>query len=439
MTATAAPARAGSLWALATGARPPERRALGIAFVYFFCVLCSYYLLRPVRDQFSAAVGSTNLWQFWLGTFIVTLVLAPVFGALVSRFRREVFVPAVYLFFVACLIAFVPAFAAADAIGVRALGVVFYIWLSVFNLFVVSVFWSFMADIFDSGQARRLFPLIAVGGTLGAIAGPAVAGLLPIRMLLIVAIALLLIAMFCARLLSKWSRECTNEHSNELARSEVIGGGIWAGLQQTFRSPFLRKMAVLMLLGDAVGTVAYALTADYVGAHYVGAEVRKTFYAHIDLITNLLQLGLQISLTRALMTRFGAGVTMVTGAAISVIALIVTAIAGQPAVIAMLVITRGSAYGIGKPASDSLYARVEREARYKGKNVIDTAVWRFGDVVVSLLMKGLPVIGVGIAGFALLSTIAATLSGWFGWRAAHAPELFSANGDNPAMPTGSIP
>ena len=441
MTETAAPSGTDSLWALVTGARPVERRALLIASTYFFCVLGSYYLLRPVRDQFSAAVGSTNLWQFWVGTFIATLALAPVFGALVSRFRREVFVPAVYLFFVVCLLAFVPAFAAQDAIGAHLLGIVFYIWLSVFNLFVVSVFWSFMADIFDSGQARRMFPVIAVGGTLGAIAGPIVAGLLPIRMLLFAASALLVLATVCARLLSRWSHRHPNpERHGELARGEVIGGDIWAGLKQMFRSPFLRKMAALLLLGDAIGTVAYVLAADYVGAHYAGAEARKTFYAHIDLLTNLLQLGLQLSLARMLMSRFGAGVTLVVGAIISIIVLILTAIAGQPAVIAMLVITRGSAYGIGKPASDSLYARVEREARYKGKNVIDTAVWRFGDVVISLSMKALLPLGVGVSGFALLSTIAATLSGWFGWRAAKAPELMSGDDDNePAISSRPAP
>ena len=424
MTESALPDSPGSLWALATGARPIERRALLIACLYFFCVLASYYLLRPVRDQFSAAVGSTNLWQFWLGTFLITLALAPVFGALVARFRREVFVPLVYLFFAACLLAFVPAFAAKETIGVYLLGIVFYIWLSVFNLFVVSVFWSFMADIFDSGQARRLFPVIAVGGTLGAIGGPIVAGLLPIRMLLYAASALLLLATICARSLSAWSRRHPNpQRQAELARSEVIGGDIWAGLKQMFRSPFLRKMTALMLLGDAVGTAAYVLAADYVGAHYAGAEARKTFYAHIDLVTNLLQLGLQLSLARMLMSRFGAGVTLVVGAAFSVIVLVITAIVGQPALIAMLAITRGSAYGIGKPASDSLYARAEREALYKGKNVIETVAWRFGDVLSSLTMKALFGLGVGVAGFALFSTIAASLSGWFGWRAAHAPEL----------------
>jgi ATP:ADP antiporter, AAA family len=188
---TAGTSESGSLWSLATGAQQHERPALLLAFVYFFCVLAAYYLLRPVRDQFAAAVGSTNLWQFWVGTFLVTLAFVPLFGALVARYPRETFIPVVYVFFIGCLLAFIPAFQMQDRIGARVLGTVFYIWLSVFSLSVVSVFWSFMADLFDSVQTRRLFPVIAVGGTLGAIVGPIVAGLLPIQTLLIVAIALL--------------------------------------------------------------------------------------------------------------------------------------------------------------------------------------------------------------------------------------------------------
>ncbi|HEV2607763.1 MAG TPA: translocase [Xanthomonadaceae bacterium] len=409
---------------MATGARPSERRALAIAFVYFFCVLAAYYLLRPVRDQFSAAVGSTNLWQFWTGTFLVTLAMVPLFGALVARYPREKFIPAVYLFFIACLIAFVPAFDVQERIGARTLGIIFYIWLSVFSLFVVSVFWSFMADLFDSAQARRLFPVIAVGGTLGAIVGPIVAGMLPIQALLIAAIGLLAIAIACAWRLSAWSRRHPNpQRHGELARGEVIGGDVWAGLRQVFASPFLRSMIALMLLGDAIGTVAYALTADAVKAHAATSEARKTLYAHIDLATNALQLILQIGVTRFLMSRYGVVAALIADGAIKGVALLATIVVGAPMVIPMLVVTRGSAYGIGKPASDSLYARAEREMRYKGKNVIDTAGWRFGDVVVSLSMKGLTGLGVGVAGFALMSTVAAALSGWFGWRAAHAPEL----------------
>jgi AAA family ATP:ADP antiporter len=241
---------------------------------------------------------------------------------------------------------------------------------------------------------------------------------------------LLLLATLCAQSLSAWARRHPHPaRSGELARGAVIGGDIWAGIRQMFRSPFLRKMTALMLLGDAVGTVAYVLVADHVGAQYAGAEARKTVYAHIDLVTNLLQLGLQLSLTRLLMLRFGAGMTLVVGAVIGVIVLVATAIVGPSAVVAMLVITRSGAYGIGKPASDSLYARAGREARYKGKNVIDTVAWRFGDVVSSLTMKALSGLGVGVAGFALLSAVATSLSGWFGWRAAHAPELTGERDD----------
>ncbi len=414
----------GSLWAMVTGARAHERPAMALAFVYAFCVLAAYYLLRPVRDQFSAAVGSTNLWQFWVGTFVVTLALVPVFGAIVARWPREKFIPAVNLFFIACLITFVPAFQMQERIGVRLLGIVFYIWLSVFNLFVVSVFWSFMADAFDSAQARRLFPVIAMGGTLGAIVGPIVAGQLPIDALLMVASALLAICIVCTWRLSAWSHRHPNpQRRQELARGEVIGGSIWAGLRQVFASPFLRSMFALMLLGDAVGTVAYVLTADIVAAKAATSEARKTLYAHIDLATNTLTLFLQVGVTRALMARFGVVAALIADAAIKAAVLLETVLIGAPMVIPMLVVTRGSAYGIGKPASDSLYARAERATLYKGKNVIDTAGWRFGDVVVSLSMKGLIGIGVGAAGFALISLCAAGLSGWFGWRVAHAPEL----------------
>src|SRR4249919_2882556 len=161
-----------SIWAIVTGAEPQERRLLAISFFYFMCVLASYYMLRPLRDQFSAAVGSTNLWPFFVGTFVATLPMTALFGWLVARYPRERFVPAVYAFFIVCLLAFVPAFRAQEQIGARLLGIVFYIWVSVFNLSVVSVFWSYLADIFDSSQAKRLFPVVALGGSAGAIVGP---------------------------------------------------------------------------------------------------------------------------------------------------------------------------------------------------------------------------------------------------------------------------
>jgi AAA family ATP:ADP antiporter len=421
--AAPAPATA-TLWSLVTGAKAHERPALAVAFGYFFCLLASYYMLRPLRDQFSAAVGSTNLWPFWTGTFIATLALAPVFGWLVARFPRERFVPAVYGFFIVCLLAFVPAFRAQEQIGARLLGIVFYIWVSVFNLFVVSLFWSYLADLFNSDQAKRLFPIIALGGTAGAIVGPVIARALPIESLLFGAAGMLLLVIGCVSWLSHWARLHPNpDRQRELRSGAVIGGGILAGIRQTLASPFLRKMAALMLLGDVVGTVAYALVADYAGSHYATPETRKDFYAQIDLITNVLQIVMQVSITRWVLARFGAGIGLVVPATMNVLVLLTAALIGQPAVVAMLVITRAGAYGMFKPASDSLYTRVSREDRYKSKNVIDTAVWRFGDVVSSGTLATLTPMGFGVASFALACAGAAALSGWFGWRAAHSPEL----------------
>ena len=155
-----------------------ERRAAALSAAAFFFVLTSYYIMRPVRDQLSGPVGSSQLPLFYLGTFVAMVVLTPVFGAMVARFPRRRLLGWSYCFFIACLIAFVPAFLAQERIGARELGVVFFVWVSVFNLFVVSLFWSFMADIFDSAQARRTFPLIALGGMAGAVFGPMVTSLL---------------------------------------------------------------------------------------------------------------------------------------------------------------------------------------------------------------------------------------------------------------------
>jgi AAA family ATP:ADP antiporter len=397
-----------------------EGGALAVCFLQFFCILAAYYVIRPVRDQFSAAVGSANLLYFWTATLVVMLLLTPVFGVLVARWRREQFIPAIYGFFVFCLLGFMPLFSSRTTLDPRLFGTVFYVWVSVFNLFVVSVFWSFMADLFDGSQAKRLFPVIALGGTAGAIVGPLATGLLVERIgiapLLAVSAMLLLIAIGCTSWLSTWSKR---QGSVAAARqSEAIGGSWLAGMRQVFAAPFLRKMALLMLLGDAVGTIAYALVADYVQQATPDRDARTALYAHLDLITNTLQILLQLFVTRWLLQRRGTGATLVVASAVNVVVLVVAALVGGPAILAVLVLTRGMAYGVVKPAQDALYTRVSREDRYKGKNFIETAVWRFGDVSVAVLMKAFLALGIGMAGLTLASAGAAGLAGLFGWRAA---------------------
>jgi AAA family ATP:ADP antiporter len=398
-----------------------ERFAVAVAFVYFFCVLAAYYVIRPVRDQLSAAVGSTALPIFYAATFAATLLLAPLFGALVARFPRRRFVPFVYVFFIAGMIAFIPLFQWQDAIGARLLGSVFFVWVSVFNLFVVAVFWSFMADLFDPEQAHRLFPVIALGGTLGAIAGPALTralnALVGVSALLAVSAALLGLAIACILALSRWSRR--HPVAGDPARDErVIGGSFLAGAIETFRSPLMRRFALLMLLGDAVGTVIYALLADYSGATYVTRTARIDFSASIDLYANLLQVLLQLGDTRALMVRFGPAPALALDGVVKAVMLAGLALFAGPWIAAVAVVTRASAYGVFKPAADSLYTRVDAETRYKTKNFIDTAVWRFGDVAVTGSLNLLRAAGAGVPGLALLAGVAAGCSGWVGWRAA---------------------
>lgn len=398
----------------------------------FFFVLTSYYIVRPVRDQLSGAVGSQSLPLFYLGTFLAMLALTPVFGAMVARFPRRRLLGWSYCFFIACLLAFVPAFLAQTRIGARELGVVFFIWVSVFNLFVVSLFWSFMADIFDSAQARRMFPLIALGGMAGAVFGPVVTsllvGLLGVAPLLVVSALMLGLAL---ALLLRLSRGHGAGHARR--DEEAIGGSLWAGIRELWSRPFLRYMALLMLLGDGIGTLAYALVADYAKAHFLDSAERTAFYAHLDLAVNGLGALLQLTATRWLLRRHGAGSGLLLPALVNMALLGMVMVGGHgsvavlgmalPLVAVMLVVTRGFAYGMTKPAVDALYTRVPRETRYKGKNFVETAVWRFGDLVVTSGVSLLGAAGIGVAGMALVGVVVSGGATWVAHRAGHAPDL----------------
>jgi ATP:ADP antiporter, AAA family len=411
-----------------------EWRAVMLSFVYFFCVLAAYYVMRPVREQLSAAVGSTQLPWFFAATFVATLLLTPVFAWLVSRWPRRVVVPLVYVFFIACLLAFVPLFTNQGLLSPRALGTVFFVWVSVFNLFVVSVFWSFMADIWSDEQARRLFPIIALGGTSGAVVGPLITrqlvDVIGVAPLLVVSAALLVVALSCVVLLGRWAREY-GARRHDVGHEAAVGGGMFDGLKQIFASPFMRNMALLMLLGDAIGTIAYVLVLDYSGATFHDAVARTRFAANIDLSTNILQVVVQLTLTRWLLMRHGAGPVIAVWAVVGVMVCLgmtlahdayAPVVASMPWVALVLIITRSLAYGMVQPARESLFTRVPRDLRYKGKNAVDTAVWRAGDVVSALSINGLKALGVGAAGFGVAGATVLAASGMIGWRLARRVE-----------------
>ncbi|MFC5569769.1 NTP/NDP exchange transporter [Lysobacter yangpyeongensis] len=439
-----------------------EWRAVLLSFVYFFCVLAAYYILRPVREQLFAAVGgSTNQTWFYATVFVATLGLTPLFSALASRYPRRVIVPVVYAFFIVCLFGFIPFFTYEGLLTPYALGVVFFVWVSVFNLFVVAVFWSFMADIWDEEQARRLFPIIALGGTAGAVSGPALTQILVARIgvapLLVVSACLLMAATACAVLLGRWART-HGARRFEVGHEAAVGGSMWDGLKQVFANPFVRGMSLLLLLGDGIGTINYALVADYAKGHFADAVARTRFFGGMDLTTNTLQVVLQLTVTRWLLPRSGAGLLIALwGLGVMVVLLLVyfaadpygavsgitqaqaaASMAGvhggsfvmdlvrsmygffllMPWVALALVVSRALAYGLVGPARESLFSMVPRSVRYKGKNAVDTAVWRFGDLSVASIMDGLRGFGVGIAGFSLLAASWGALATAVGWRLA---------------------
>lgn len=416
-----------------------ELTALAYSAVYFFCVLAAYYVARPVRDQLIAAVGSTQLPWFYAATLAVTLVLVPVFAALVSRWPRRVAIPAVYVFFIACLLGFVPFFVDDDLLAPKVLGTVFFVWISVFNLFVVSVFWAVMSDIWTEEQSRRLFPLIGVAGTAGAISGPlltrGLVDLIGVGPLLAVSAVLLAIAVGCVLRLGRWS-ERQGGRRGSAREGRPVGGGMFDGLKQVFSTPFVRNMALLLLLADGIGTVNYALVVDFSGSVFTDAVDRTRFAAEVDLAANLLTVMLQVFVTRWLLPRSGPGPMLVLWATSVMGALLFVALTPDPyaqlfgwmpPVAIAVIVGRGFAYGLAEPARHSLFAQVSRNERYKGQNTVDTAVWRFGDLAIALGMNALRSVGVGVSGLAGLAALSAATAGLVGWRAARRANMRPAS------------
>ncbi|MFV0339144.1 MAG: NTP/NDP exchange transporter [Parachlamydiaceae bacterium] len=404
---------------------------IAISFIYYFCILTAYYVMRPMRDQLAAEVGTLELPFFFMATLVATLCLTPLFAWLVARFPRHVAMPVVYLFFIVCLAVFIWLFDHPLLLSPETLGLLFFVWVSIFNLFVVSVFWSFMADIWSEGQAMRLFPLIALGGTTGAITGPLITrSLIEIidpSTLLMISTALLVAAIGCIMTLGKWAQRF-GFHRHETGNESAIGGGILDGIKQIVGNAFIRNMAIMMLLNDAIGTIAYVLVTDYSSTTFMNDSIAQTrFAANMDLASNISQIVLQLTITRFLLVRYGPGFVFLTCAATIVISCIglyashdpfTPWIGTMPLVSLILILTRALSYGMLQPARESLYTLVTRDLRYKGKNAVDTFMWRAGDVLSLLSINAFRALGVTTSGFGLIWAGLAAISGVVGWKLA---------------------
>ncbi|MDI6747019.1 MAG: MFS transporter [Rhodocyclaceae bacterium] len=386
---------------------PGEGVAVAWAFAYFFLLLASYYILRPLRDEMGIAGGIAKLPWLFTGTFIAMLAAVPLFGYITARLPRRRFLPLVYGFFIINLLLFHAAFQVEGWREVMAR--TFFIWASVFNLFVVSVFWSFMVDLFSSAQGKRLFGLIAAGGTAGAITGPTLTALLvvpvgPVNLLLLSAL-LLAGAMLCIRKLSRWSEQRSAVPAEEIQQpQQPIGGSIFAGLTLIVRSPYLLGVALFMLLFTTLATFLYFEQAHIVAQSFGSSAERTRFFALLDLAVNTLTVLTQVLITSRLLTRLGVARTLALIPLLSAFGFALLALTPVLAALAgFQILRRAGEYAITRPTRELLYTVVDRETKYKAKNALDTVVYRGGDALAGWLFAGLKSLGLGFAAIAWLA------------------------------------
>jgi AAA family ATP:ADP antiporter len=411
-------------WSRLVAVERGEWPALIWSFSYFFALLCGYYIVRPMRDEMGIAGGVEHLQWMFSGTFLAMLTVVPLFGWVSRRFAPRRFLPYVYAFFIGNLLLFFALFKSelTGAWVARA----FFIWTSVFNLFIVSVFWSFMADIFSTEQAKRLFGVIAAGGTAGALAGPALTAVLvlpwgPTNLLLLSA-AFLAWAVLCIHRLVRWrmaagaSPETAGLGISGAAGGKgdkALGGAVLAGVRLIGRSPYLIGICLLMLLFTTLATFLYFEQAQIVRDSFADPSKRTAVFAAMDFSVNALTLFIQLFWTSRIVKKIGldwslALIPLLLGAGF----LLLRLAPGLAAIAAVQVTRRAGDYAIMRPGREMLYVVLTREEKYKAKNFIDTVVYRAGDAVSAWVYAGLRGIGLSSAGICLL---AVPLSAGWAW------------------------
>jgi AAA family ATP:ADP antiporter len=408
-----------------------ETPALVWSFLYFFCLLSGYYVLRPVRDAMGAAseveavfppamisffavygipLKELTLQVLSTCSFALILVAQPLYGALVSRFARRVFLPVLLGFFIGCLLVFYALF---DS-RIEGRGLAFFVWVTVFNVFSVAVFWSFMADVFSNAEARRYYGYIGAAGTVGAFTGPILTRTLAVEIglanLMLVSAAFLTVCVVCIWRLRHWAlqREVAVGRDNESA----MGGDVLAGLKLILKEPLLRWLAIMVFLGVGIGQLLYNQQAEIARSGFSTAEERTAYFATIDIAVNVLTLLVQLLATRWLLTRFGLGAVLLIPMAALLLGFAVLTASPLPILVGVVqVVTRSNEFSLLKPGRETIYTRVDRQWRYKAGAAIDTAFFRGGEITFSWTYKVLSLFGSSVVfGAGFLAAVAMTFS-----------------------------
>ena len=417
-----------------------ERAAVLWSFLYFFSLLCRYYIIRPIRDEMGVQGGVDNLQWLFTATFVAMLAIVPLFGWVSSRYPRKRFLPIVYYFFVVNLIIFYISFNLEfDKVNIAR---VFFVWVSVFNLFVVSVFWSLMVDVYSNEQSKRLFGFIAAGGTVGAISGPALTTFLAVPVgkinLLLLSAGLLLVAVVCMKRIIYWSDFKASDDSTGMSEEHVldkerpIGGSIVAGVKLVFTTPYLLGICVLMLLFTSLSTFLYFQQAQIISENFADSDARTSVFATIDLSVNILTLVFQLLIMGRLVPLIGLASTLAIIPVLLALGFLILSF--SPVVMVLIVvqvIRRAGNYAIMRPAREMLYVVVDRESKYKAKNFIDTAVYRGGDAVSSWVYAGMKAMGLSVANIALIAVPLSLIWAWVAFRMGKWQQKISANSLKP--------
>ncbi|MEJ5057068.1 MULTISPECIES: NTP/NDP exchange transporter [unclassified Pseudomonas] len=415
--------------------RPSERAALVLGFAFHFCVLASYYLVRPLRDALGLEGGADKLQWLFTATFLVMLLMVPVFGALASRLPAKRFVPLIYRVIAVSMLVF--GLLIANHIAPVMVGRFFFVWISIYNLFIVSIFWSVLVDRFSNEQGRRLFGCIAAGGTLGTFIGPLLAATMATRLgplALTVAAALLLeVAVRCYRALLSRTH---SQSGNPLLDERRMGGSILGGITLILRSPYLLGLVLFMLMHSSAATLLYFEQGRIVAGSYADVGSRTQFFAIVDLTVSVLTLSFQLLLTAPLIRWVGIGGALAALPLATIMAFAAMALAPVPTTVALAQgLRRAVEFAIVRPAREVLWTVVSREEKYKAKNVIETLVYRGGDAASGWLAAGLTALGTG---FGLVAVVIVPFAGLWGglclWLARQ-----QARRAEPAHPGREIP
>jgi len=412
--------------------RRGEGAAVVASSLSFFFILTALMVIRPAREALGMQRGIEAVRWLFIGTAVVTLAVNPVFALMVSRYRRIVFITATYVFFALSLLGFYLVLVGAPTAIGEVSGMVFFVWFSVFNLFATMVFWALMADRFSLEQSKRLFGIISVGGTLGAIAGPWLAsrlvGPLGTAGLLPVAAASLGLAVSAAWVVSRLQTrapEATAHPGTPPAVDDraIIGGSAWRGFRAVFGSPYLLGISAYVLILTVISTFIYFTRLQMVAALGTDLDMRTGVFARIDFYTQLTTLVLQAVVTGHLMKRLGVHITLALLPVIVALGFVGLAISASLAALIVLQATFSAVQrSIIRPARETLFTVVSREDKYKSKAFIDTFVYRTGDVVGAQVEGLLGRLGMGLAALVSVTVPLALVWGvlgiWLG-RAQH--------------------